>query len=395
MKRLLFVIPAFGIGGTNTSLVSLLAYVDRTQYDIYIYALNPVGSMVEEIAKYGTVLNAIDTGSQLSSSSNRSVSIVKSLLREIKHLFDKIGVDLKQIVYRKQVKSLETLSFDCVIAFQEGEATRFVQYFRHTKTVAWVRSDYARYLSILKSKPEITLYSTYDVIVNVSESALNRFLKVLPQFEEKSIFIYNLVDRNRIISLSNSKNVYVPNYPEFTIISLGRVDPVKHFNDIPQIARTLCDHGVAFHWIIIGGATVAYPEEYDRLKNDIYELGLTKHVEMLGHQTNPYPFLAKSNLLVCLSESETFNHTFAEARILGVPVLSVDYPGAFELLGNKKGGLIVNRNRICEMLEYIITDSKAYDSLRQETKSFSFDNDGQIKKIMEFVFNNKNSTNEE
>lgn len=386
MKRVLFVIPAFSIGGTNTSLVSLLPYVDRTQYDLYVYALNPVGPMGEEIARYSTVFNSIKHGTQSSSSSNSSGSTIKILLRCIKRLFDRIGLDLKPVIYKKQVKSLEIRSFDCVIAFQEGEATRFVQYFRNTRKAAWVRADYARYLSIAKIEPEVALYNKYDVIVNVSESALNSFLRVMPQCKGKSIYIYNLVDRERILSLSQSPEVVVPNYSDFTIVSLGRVDKVKHFTDIPVIAKALSDHGISFHWMIIGGPTVRYPEEYELLKKGIAESDLSSRVELLGHQSNPYPYLAKSNLLVCLSESETFNHTFAEARSLGIPVLSVDYPGADELLGNKKGGLTVKREMIPETIERIITDPESYTILKQEAESFLFDNSSQLRRLTDYVF---------
>lgn len=386
MKRVLFVIPAFSIGGTNTSLVSLLPYVDRTQYDVYVYALSPVGPMGKEIARYCTVLNTIEPGTLSSSSSNSSGSTIKILLKRIKRFFDRIGIDLKPIVYRKQVKSLAVRSFDCVIAFQEGEATRFVQYFRNTRKAAWIRADYSRYLSIARIEPEVALYNKYDVIVNVSKSALNSFLNLMPQCKGKSIYIYNLVDRERILSLSKSPDVAVQNYAEFTIVSLGRVDKVKHFTDIPVIAKTLSDHGISFHWMIIGGPTVRYPEEYELLKKGIVDGDLSSRVELLGHQSNPYPYLAKSNLLVCLSESETFNHTFAEARSLGIPVLSVDYPGSDELLGNRKGGLTVKREMICETIERIITDSESYTILKQEAESFLFDNSSQLKRLTDYVF---------
>ena len=202
----------------------------------------------------------------------------------------------------------------------------------------------------------------------------------------KAIYIYNLVDRERILSLSKSPDVAVPNYAEFTIVSLGRVDKVKHFTDIPVIAKTLSDHGISFHWMIIGGPTVRYPEEYELLKKGIVEGDLSSRVELLGHQSNPYPYLAKSNLLVCLSESETFNHTFAEARSLGIPVLSVDYPGADELLGNGKGGLTVKRDKIPETIERIITDTESYTILKQEAESFLFDNSSQLKRLTDYVF---------
>ena len=386
MKKVLFVIPAFSIGGTNTSLISLLPYIDRSRFDVYVYALNPTGPMGAEVAQYSTVLNSLHIGGNTTGQSRNLKAFLTNTLKIVKQLLGKVGVDLTPMYYKRQVKSLSIKHFDCVVAFQEGEATRFVQFFKNTRKAAWVRADYARYLSITGSKPEVNMYDKYDVIVNVSESALNGFLKVMPEFREKSIFIYNLVNSNRIISMSKQQVVDQQNSDVFIIVSLGRIDRVKHFTEIPGICKTLNDHRIAFRWLIIGGPTVRYPDEFDILKNEIAKNRLEDKVYMLGHLSNPYPILSSGNLLVCLSESETFNHTFAEARTLGLPVLSVDYPGAEEMLGKGNGGIISARDRIGEMIEHIIADKELYHSLKQQALNYSFDNDSQLNKIYNRVF---------
>lgn len=387
MKQILFVIPAFSIGGTNTSLMSLLPYIDRSRFDVYVYALNPTGPMGAEIAKYSTVLNSLHLRAGLATQPKNFKALLKYALKMVKRLIGKFGIDLTSIYYNRQVKSLSSRQFDCVIAFQEGEATRFAQFFKNTRKAAWVRADYARYLSITGSKPELKLYNKYDVIVNVSESALNSFVKVMPELREKSIFIYNLVNKNRIISMSKQQGEdQQTTNSVFTIISLGRIDRVKHFTEIPDICKTLDEHEIVFKWLIIGGPTVRYPDEFKKLRNKITENCLEDKVLMLGHLSNPYPILSKGDLLVCLSESETFNHTFAEARTLGLPVLSVDYPGAEEMLGRGKGGIISERDRMGEMIEHLVANKELYHSLKQQALNYSFDNDSQLKKIYNQVF---------
>ena len=381
MKNILFVVPAFTVGGTNTSLISLLPFIDRDRYNVSVYALNPKGPMGIEIAKYGNVLNSLrDNGFDMKPSPNKNVGI-RSFLSRLKKWMRYLGVDVASIYDRKRVRDLSKTKYDCVIAFQEGEATRFVQYFKDTRRVAWVRSDYARYLSVTNTPKEEKLYDKFDVIVNVSKTAMEGFLNVMPQCRDKSIYVYNLVNRERILSLSKQDVDFVKDPSVFTIVSLGRIDKVKHFNEIPEISLKLKEQGVKFRWIIIGGPTVRYPEEFETLKRTIANNNLKEQVIMLGHQPNPYPYLALSDLLVCLSESETFNHTFAEARTLGVPVLSVNYKGADEVLCKNQGGILSERESIADELKRMILDKSFYSILKKEAERYCYNNERQIENI--------------
>ena len=180
MKNILFVVPAFTVGGTNTSLISLLPFIDRDRYNVSVYALNPKGPMGIEIAKYGNVLNSLrDNGLDMKPSPNKNVGI-RSFLSRLKKWMRYLGVDVASIYDRKRVRDLSKTKYDCVIAFQEGEATRFVQYFKDTRRVAWVRSDYARYLSVTNTPKEEKLYDKFDVIVNVSKTGYRSPNVLLP-----------------------------------------------------------------------------------------------------------------------------------------------------------------------------------------------------------------------
>lgn len=396
MKSILFVVPAFTVGGTNTSLVSLLPFIDTKGYKVFVYALNPIGPMGTEIAKYSIVINPIDSEGirDKGSLKEKLRSSFNLVLRFIKKVLGSVGIDLTPFYYRKQVHNLSRRQFDCVIAFQEGDATRFVQYFKNTKRVAWIRSSYARYLSVTQTPPEDAIYEKYDLIVNVSKTAMDCFLQVMPQCRKKSLYVYNLVNVDRILSLSKQAVDCVFDSSLFTIVSLGRVDKVKHFSEIPGIADHLKKRGIPFKWYIIGGPTMRYPEEFELIKNSIENRSLQNEVIMLGHQANPYPFLAKSNLLVCLSESETFNHTFAEARLLGVPILSVDYLGAEEFICDNQGGVLSGRDSICDELGRIITDETYYCSLKSQAQAFTYDNEKQLIKLYDCVFGDKAIENE-
>lgn len=386
MKNILFVVPAFTVGGTNTSLIGMLPFIDKARYRIHVYAMNPSGPMGDEIAKYATVINQQNSDGTKRGSSLSLHNIEYLFLKVLRRCLKILGIEISPYIYKRCVKDLSKCHYDCVVAFQEGEATRFVQYFENTRKVAWVRSAYARYLEVTNTPLEEKIYNRYDLIVNVSKTAMEGFLEVMPQFKDRSIYIYNFVNKDRIRSLSKQVVDRKLNGDTFTIVSLGRVDKVKHFTEIPDIAAYLKHHGFSFRWFIIGGPTVRYPEEYDLLINKIKSNGVEDQVIILGHQPNPYPYLAHSNLLVCLSESETFNHTFAEARILNVPVLSVDYKGAEEFLSFDYGGIITSRDCIKDELAHLIADGTYYKNLKENVSLYLYDNDKQLTLLYDRVF---------
>ena len=71
------------------------------------------------------------------------------------------------------------------------------------------------------------------------------------------------------------------------------------------------------------------------------EYGIEDRVTFLGYDTNPYKYVAKSDLFVCASFAEGFSTAATEALIVGVPVCTVEVSGMKEMLGeNNEWGLV-------------------------------------------------------
>jgi glycosyltransferase involved in cell wall biosynthesis len=72
------------------------------------------------------------------------------------------------------------------------------------------------------------------------------------------------------------------------------------------------------------------------------KLGVAHRIHMLGHLSNPYPWMANAKCLVLSSDSESFAIVLLEALSLGVAVVSTDCPvGPAELLHGGKWGQLV------------------------------------------------------
>lgn len=72
----------------------------------------------------------------------------------------------------------------------------------------------------------------------------------------------------------------------------------------------------------------------EKLSAMIEDRGLTSRVMIAGFQSNPYPWMARADLLILCSDHEGLPNVIIEALALGTPVVSTDCPsGPREILG--------------------------------------------------------------
>lgn len=383
MKTILFVIPSFRTGGTVTALINLLSYLDRNKYTPSVYALSSGSDHLDEIGRLANVVNSIPSDRPQTTSSKGSLF---KLGVKFFHLFLNTGIDLSPLYFKRLRNKLDTARYDYLVAFQEGIVTQFVANCPAKRKIAWIHSDCRRFKASVEKS--FRLYDKYDKIVNVSKTAHAAFVNYMPRLAGKSVYVYNLINESRVKQLAVAKPAREDLFSGsgFSIISIGRMDPIKHFSSIPSIARKITDAGCSFKWLILGGPTKTDPEEPVTIEKGILEYEVSDRVFMLGSVENPYPYLIRSNLLVCLSETETFNYVLAEARLLGVPIVTTNYDSAAEFVNQDVDGVIVQRESISNTIISLINDPVYYSRLRESVKSSSFIQDQTINKLNNSLF---------
>ena len=251
-KNILFIFPSYEIGGTVVSTKNLILLLDRKKYDITVLCMTGIGSMKN---MYNDV-KKIPTSLTLSSLTHTSWKGEKNILRKIYCGFiRKISknVKIRELILKKQGKRISSLNFDTIIACQEGICTEFVSHIECNNKVAWVRCDYSRYIKKRNKYLEEDIYSKYNKIVCVSDLTSKRFKDVYPQYAERTIAINNPQSEEYIIEQSyNNDNdtSFIKN--GYTIVSIGRIDQIKRFTQIPSIASFLISKNIEFKWYIIG-----------------------------------------------------------------------------------------------------------------------------------------------
>lgn len=346
-----------------TSFENLLMLIANEDLDIDVYAIVDEGDARDRISRFSRILNDKRDGSKQEEKAFSFRKIAKSA----KDLLSSIGFDLGSFLIKRLARRFDCSKYDVVIGYQEGYATEFVAYSNAKRKIAWVHSMYSRWGNVKTTN----IYDKLDTIVCVSETAKKDMIAAYPKGKGRIEVVYNSLNKENVVSLSR-EYVSSQKADAFRIISVGRIDPVKRFSYIPVIADELKKRGLNFIWTIIGG--VAVKEEYEKLINSISQLELKNEIVLKGQLDNPYPEIKNSDLLVCLSSSETFNYTLMEARFLGVPVIATNFTAAKEFVNNSIDGIISPLDEMADVIEELISDDDKYNEFKSGLKNYTYDN---------------------
>lgn len=323
MIKVLFVIPEYSFGGTNKSLENLLALMDKEKYDISVYSLYEDGGdyykkvfapfIIKKSRLYYWLHDNIYT-------------------RKIMGFVNKITkTDHFAFLYKYEAKYMQRrYDFNVVVAYQEGKVTEFGTYFHGVKRIAWVQCDYPQLVGDVRYQTDKAYYDSYEKIVCVSDYTANSMRKFFKLPVGKVVGIHNTLDVQYIVSKAEGK---VPEFDGsvFNIVSIGRLHEEKQFEKIPQIVSQM-KVSTPFYWYIIGSG----PDE-EVIRSEIEKYHLQDKVILLGMKDNPYPYIKNADLVVMTSRTESFSYVIAEAKLLHTPILSSDFPVAYEVLDGSCG----------------------------------------------------------
>jgi len=381
MKKILLVLPSFQHGGTVRSARSFVEKNNDEEFEIDVFCMQRVG----EFESYFKKCNILNENVELASFISLSVvfsgySFLKKIVSLFYYFKSKVFGRKKDVIFSKVAKKIaKKKKYDCVLAFQEGLATEFTSYIPIEKKIAWVRCDYSRYYKMV-NVDESNIYKKFTSIICVSKYTANKFIEYIPSVKEKVYSIYNLIDFESIIN-DSKKEITDDRFDNsvFTMVSIGRMDPVKQFTKIPIISKMLVENECEFKWYIIGDGGKE-KEEVIKLIND-YKL--QNYVYLLGAKENPYSYIKKSDLLVCLSSSEACPNVINEAKILHIPILSNTFPTVFEFVINEYNGILCEIEDMHVTIKELINNKNSLNIIKENIKDFVYDNE----QIMTDIYN--------
>ena len=380
-KKILIVIPSFSIGGTIVSLHSLLSLMDTSKYEINVFALSRSGEYLNRLPNCGVLPENMWLSLRYFGG-NPLKKFFAHLLRVLRVGLSKIGISIVPFLCKIGGRQLKTDLYDVVISYVES-INPIVCYYPARKRIAWIHCDYSRHLALAKKQSEEKVYVRFEQIVCVSEFAKSVFCKFYPDLSSRVHAIHNVINEENIRCQAQKTSDLDPLFKtnRFTLVSVGRLDPVKQFDKIPYIAAEIKKLTTRpFYWYIIGGER-GFQSMENQIRNDVINQEVSDNVVLLGEKSNVYPYMAKADLYVSTSLSESFPLVINEAKALGIPIVSNNFGSASESVEDGVDGYIVPIESMADVIVNLIDTESLLYGLRSQIKNRKYDNSFIIKQI--------------
>lgn len=321
MKKILFFIHNMDDGGAQKVLTNLVNNMDQSKFNITVISL------------FGAGVNA------------------QFLTQNVRYLavFPRAFPGNSKVLKLFSPRTLHRLfireHFDIEVSYLEGVSARIISGCQDpdTKLVCWIHSTIANiqdaagpFRNVQEARDS---YGRFHQIICVSKWTKRAFLDVFPHLQDIKI-LYNTVESDQILEGSM---VSIPrelfHEDEIKLITVGSLKPVKAFDRLIRIHSRLRNAGYPVHTCFLGQGP-----DLEKLQHLAADLGENKTVSFLGYDSNPYKYVAKSDLFICCSLSEGFSTAATEALIVGTPVCTVEVSGMKEMLGENNEWGVVTEN---------------------------------------------------
>ena len=375
--RILFLISRFLDGGIDTVLVSYLHRLSLLpQYRITL----AIGTAMGELEVF---LNAIPDNVEVVHlvqarwlTKWRQQKVVQGEPVAIKLLDETVLTPIRRHIIWSGVKTLAQthdviIDFDCCFSAFLHDV--------HIPKIAWFHFSMEQALVQNKRRTQRIMrrLKGYDKVVVISEAMRKEGVELFPWLEEKLVVIYNAQDRDRLLDLA-SEPIGDERIARPFILAVERLEEsqkdVSNLLHAYAILRRDYNHTESLYILGQGRSEAELRQLAD-------SLGIHDHVEFLGFNGNPYPWMKQAKLLVHSAKSEGLPTVLVEGLMLDKLMVATDCPtGPREILNNGEAGVLVpmgDASAMAEAMHRVLTDVDLQKSLlqgvRKHRSRFSFE----------------------
>ena len=376
MKKIVFLTRKLQTGGVQSALFESVKLLKQANNDITIISTDATGNLQSHFTSLCKIIDLKNfiTHNEISKRSLfenlKKFKILKCIKLFLTLIFDKLFLSN----YNRQKKTAKKLplfqeEYDYAIAYDVPycfNAFFAINNINAKKKFIWIHNDV-----LLTKDHSVTdyneVFNQFDKIICVSKSAENSFLTRHPSLRGKTDVIYNPIDVNRVIKLSKEETEFTSN-DKIKLCTVGRLDKAKGYDLAIKSCKILKDKGYDVLWYVCGEG-----QEREKLTALISENNLTNNFILLGNKHNPYKYINSADIYVQTSIYESYCITLAEAKILNMPIVTTNFPCAYEHITDGVNGLVceMTENDIALSIEKLINGYK----LNLENTSHAIDNE--------------------
>jgi len=361
-KKILFINGNLHVGGVEKALLDILNHLNYEKYEVDLMLTETMGVLENQLPNQVNVLLRSMEGTY----GQLLYVIAKCILKrdwfclKMRIIFLMMKLfGQKWILLGKRLLT-HNKEYDCVVGFRPGLCSEIAAYAVNTKKrITWWHHGEVT----VDTKKYQQMAERCDKVVVVSDACREMLANHFPGLKEKMITVNNMLDVNTINRKADEFNPYVEK-DLIHIVSVGRLDPVKHFDNAIYAARQLKQNGIRFKWHLVGEGQLLKELREKAFESDVNDCFIFE-----GNQVNPYPYIKNADLFVHPSYVESFGIVVIEALALGVPCVVTRSIGVMDFLIDGKNALITEQSyqSLTEKVIVVLENKKIYETLKMNT----------------------------
>lgn len=368
MKNILFFMETVDFGGAETVFTNIIKNINKSKFCIKVVTERDHELFTDEI-KAAVPYDCF----------------IKTERSAVRDFWNKIVIKLSLVLSEKNIRKYFIRgNYDVEVAFCEGYSTKIIGNSgkRNCKKIAWVHTDVIKNPWSEKifgsAEEEKKCYEKFDAIVCVAETMKESFIKKYGMAEKVHV-LYNPLDFESVIKKSAEKTDFKFG-DGMKFVLAGTFIKIKGFDRFVKVCKRLKDDGEHFSALIMGDG-----EEKENIKKIIAETNLGDTVKILDFQTNPYKYIALSDVYVCSSYAEGYSTAVSESVALNVPVITTECSGMREIFGENECGIICENSEdgLYNAMKKVLNDPSLLKKFSAEEKKRA--NDFSLNKRMKAI----------
>lgn len=387
-KKILVVQGSLQAGGAEKATVSFLNTLPQERYEVDLMLSSRTGLFYKQVPEW---VNIIDAPYPFNCLAHKPVDWrfyikhspfmwVKKVIRTYiaKH---QSKLHLIQSLWKQWCDDIPVFGNEYDIAYggQEGCTNYYIiDKVKAKRKILWIHSDYEKLEYV--DDFDRTYFKRASVVATMSPKARDILQKHFPESADHIWFLENITNGGMIRKMAAEEidDNQFKLVEGVNLVSVGRLSLPKNFGRAVRVASVLKKRGVVFHWTIVGEGPLR-----STLESQAKELGVDDVVSFIGLRSNPYQYVSKSDIFVVTSDYEGRSIAIDEAQVLGIPVITTNYPTAKDAVVDGETGLICDMTpeAIADAVMRLESDKSLYAHICQ---SLECKKDGNVKEIEKY-----------
>lgn len=377
MKRLLFIMDNFPLGGISKSLLALFNEIED-KYDIDFLLMEKKGIFLPLIPERVNVITRVIEEEFRSPHPKNVFRYFKTL--SYNKWIQWCGYSLRCSIARltgglhKFVNTMDVYiakhsiainkHYNAAIAYQGGRCIYYlVEKVNADIKIGYVHSNYTANPTDYMLKPSDAVYfPKLDHIATISQVCLESLWKEFPSLKKKSIVIENICSPKMICNLAEQGDTYSDGFKGIRLVSMGRFDiEIKGMDLAIEACKQLKEKKMNFRWYWLGEG-----DQRLQLEKMIEESAVEDVFMLLGAKTNPYPFVKDADVYIQPSRIEGKSVALDEVKALRKPIVVTKFASVYDQFENGVNAVIceINAKTLSDSIFTLINNKDMQDKLR-------------------------------